>query len=241
MGINWDWQVFLRDPGNYPSYWQWMISAWGWSASVAVLSLLIAFVLGSSIGVLRTLPDHPVLSGFGTCWVELFRNIPLLVQIFLWYHVIPTFIPAMKKLDSFALVVIALGLYTSVRIAEQVRSGIQSLSLGQRYAGMALGFTTPQYYRYILMPIAYRIVIPTLTSEAMNVFKNSSIAFAVSVTELTWFSMQVGEETSRPVEIYAAVTALYIVSALIINRIMAFIEKRSQIPGFIASTGGGGH
>ena len=137
--------------------------------------------------------------------------------------------------------VIALGLFTSVRIAEQLRSGIQSLPRGQRYAGMAMGFTTAQYYRYVLLPMAYRIIIPPLTSETMNVFKNSSVAFAVSVTELTWYAMQVGEETSRPIEIYAAVTALYVISALAINRIMAFIEKRSRVPGFIASASGGGH
>ncbi|MNT27915.1 putative glutamine ABC transporter permease protein GlnM [compost metagenome] len=182
-----------------------------------------------------------MLSAFGAGWVELFRNIPLLVQIFLWYHVIPVIVPAMKGFDNFVLVVIALGVYTSVRIAEQVRSGIQSLPRGQRYAGMALGFTTLQYYRYVLLPMAYRIVIPPLTSEAMNVFKNSSVAFAVSVTELTWLAMQAGEETSRPIEIYAAVTVLYVISALTINRIMAFIEKRSRVPGLIALAGSGGH
>jgi glutamate/aspartate transport system permease protein len=241
MGTDWDWQVFVQSPGDYPTYWQWMMSAWGWSASVSVLAMAIAFILGSVIGILRTLPNRPLLSGFGACWVELFRNIPLLVQIFLWYHVVPALVTPMKHLGSFTLVVIALGIYTSVRIAEQVRSGIQSLPRGQRHAGMALGFTTLQYYRYVLLPMAYRIVIPTLTSEAMNVFKNSSVAFAVSVTELTWFAMQVGEETARPIEIYAAVTVLYIISAFTINRIMAFIENRSRVPGFIASAGVGGH
>jgi glutamate/aspartate transport system permease protein len=150
-------------------------------------------------------------------------------------------VPQLKQLDGFVLVVIALGLYTSVRVAEQVRSGVQALPRGQRHAGMALGFTAPQYYRYVLLPMAYRIVIPPLTSEAMNVFKNSSVAFAVSVTEMTWFAMQAGEETSRPTEIYAAVTVLYVISALTINRIMALIEKRSRVPGFIASASGGGH
>ncbi|MGO4305943.1 amino acid ABC transporter permease [Cupriavidus sp. RAF12] len=241
MGIEWDWKVFLQDPGTFPTYWQWLMSAWGWSASVAVLALIIAFILGSIIGILRTLPHSPVLSAFAGGWVELFRNVPLLVQIFLWYHVVPALLPPMKSFDNFALVVIALGVYTSVRVAEQVRSGIQALPRGQRYAGMALGFTTLQYYRYVLLPMAYRIVIPPLTSEAMNVFKNSSVAFAVSVTELTWFAMQAGEETSRPIEMYAAVTGLYIISALTINRMMAFIERRARIPGLMALAGGGGH
>ncbi|WP_295857508.1 amino acid ABC transporter permease [uncultured Xylophilus sp.] len=237
---SWDWQVFLQDPGGKdPTYWQWMVSAWGWTISVALLALVIALVVGSVIGIMRTLPDNPVLVRIGTVWVELFRNIPLLVQIFLWYHVLPALIPPMKELSSFVLVVFALGFFTSSRIAEQVRSGIQALPRGQRYAGMAMGFTTAQYYRYVLLPMAYRIIVPPLTSEAMNIFKNSSVAFAVSVTELTWFAMQVGEETARPMEIYFGVTVLYIVSAFAINRIMAFIEKRTRVPGLIAASGGG--
>ncbi|MCY1521846.1 putative glutamine ABC transporter permease protein GlnM [compost metagenome] len=241
---NWDWQVFLQDPGGeYPSYLQWMLSAWGWTVSVALLALIVALVLGSLIGIIRTLPDSPWLVRFGNAWVELFRNIPLLVQIFLWYHVIPALIPVMKGVPSFILVVLALGFFTSARIAEQVRSGIQALPKGQRYAGMAVGFTTPQYYRYVILPMAYRIIIPPLTSETMNIFKNSSVAFAVSVTELTMFAMQAQEETSRGIEVYLAVTACYVVSALIINRLMAFIEKKTRVPGFIvsASAGGGGH
>jgi glutamate/aspartate transport system permease protein len=241
---NWDWQVFLQDPGgDYPTYLQWMLSAWGWTVSVALLALIVALVLGSLVGIIRTLPDSPWLVRFGNAWVELFRNIPLLVQIFLWYHVIPALIPVMKGVPSFILVVLALGFFTSARIAEQVRSGIQALPKGQRYAGMAVGFTTVQYYRYVILPMAYRIIIPPLTSETMNIFKNSSVAFAVSVTELTMFAMQAQEETSRGIEVYLAVTACYVVSALAINRLMAFIEKKTRVPGFIvsASAGGGGH
>ncbi len=136
---------------------------------------------------------------------------------------------------------VGLGFFTSAGIAEQVRAGIQALPRGQRYAGMAMGFTTWQTYRYVLLPMAFRIIIPPLTSESMNIFKNSSVAFAVSITELTFFAQQAGEETSRGIEIYLAVTLLYVISAFAINRIMAFIEKRVRVPGFVASTSGGGH
>ncbi|MEB0110380.1 amino acid ABC transporter permease [Variovorax sp. RTB1] len=243
MGSNWDWQVFLTDPGGkYPTYLQWMLSAWGWTVSVSILALIVALVMGSLIGIIRTLPDSPWLVRLGNAWVELFRNIPLLVQIFLWYHVIPALIPVMKGVPPFVLVVLALGFFTSARIAEQVRSGVQALPKGQRYAGMAVGFTTPQYYRYVLLPMAYRIILPPLTSETMNIFKNSSVAFAVSVTELTMFAMQAQEETSRGIEVYLAVTVLYVISAFAINRIMAFIEKKTRVPGFIVSaSAGGGH
>ena len=243
MGSSWDWQVYLQDPGGkFPTYWQWMLSAWGWTLTVALLALIVALVLGSLIGIIRTLPDSPWLTRFGNAWVELFRNIPLLVQIFLWYHVIPAIFSPMKDVPSVVLVVLALGFFTSARIAEQVRSGIQALPKGQRYAGMAVGFTTFQYYRYVILPMAYRIIIPPLTSETMNIFKNSSVAFAVSVSELTMFFIQSSEETSRPIEMFLAVTALYIVSAFAINRVMAFIEKKTRVPGFIVSaSGGGGH
>jgi glutamate/aspartate transport system permease protein len=218
-----------------------MLSAWGWTVSVALLALIVALVLGSLVGIIRTLPDSPWLVRLGNAWVELFRNIPLLVQIFLWYHVIPAVVPFMKGVPSMVLVVLALGFFTSARIAEQVRSGIQALPKGQRYAGMAVGFTTPQYYRYVILPMAYRIIIPPLTSETMNIFKNSSVAFAVSVPELTMFFIQSSEETSRPIEMFLGVTALYVISAFAINRLMAFIEKRSRVPGFIVSASGGGH
>jgi glutamate/aspartate transport system permease protein len=170
-------------------------------------------------------------------WTELFRNIPLLVQIVLWYHVVPSIFPVLQGIPSFLLVVAALGLFTSARIAEQVRAGIQSLPRGQRMAGLAMGFTLPQTYRYVLLPMAFRIIIPPLTSESMNIIKNSSVAFAVSIAELTLFAMQAQEETSRGIEIYLAVTALYFVSAFTINRVMHFIEGRVSVPGLIAAGG----
>ena len=237
----WDWQVFLNDDGGGRTYLQWMMDAWGWTLSVAGASWVVAVVVGALIGTLRTLPNSPWLVRIANVWVELFRNIPLLVQLFLWYHVLPSFFPSLQRVPGFVLVIFALGLFTSARIAEQVRSGLESLPRGQRYAGMAVGFTTFQTYRYVLLPMGLRIIIPPLTSETMNIFKNSSVAFAVSVAELTMFAMQAQEETSRGVEIYLAVTALYVVSAFAINRVMAFIEKRSRVPGFIAASSAGGH
>lgn len=250
--MSWDWQVFCEDTitreatqscfgqGGDITYLDWLLSAWGWTVSVSLSALLLALLVGSVIGTLRTLPNRPWVVRAGNAWVELFRNIPLLVQIFLWYHVLPALFPALQAVPGFVLVVLALGLFTSARIAEQVRSGIQALPRGQRYAAMALGMSTAQSYRYVLLPMAFRIVIPPLTSETMNIFKNSSVAFAVSVAELTMFAMQAQEETSRGIEVYLAVTTLYIISAFVINRIMAFIEQRSRVPGLIAA-GGGGH
>ena len=233
--MKWDWQVFLQDTGEGRTYLQWLLSAWGWTLSVAVLSLIVALVVGSFMGIFRTAPNKWLVR-LGETWTELFRNVPLLVQIFLWYHVLPSIFLGLRAVPSFILVVFALGFFTSARISEQVKAGIQALPKGQRYAGLAVGLTLPQTYRYVLLPMAFRIVIPPLTSESMNIVKNSSVAFAVSITELTMFAMQAQEETSRGIEIYLAVTALYFISAFAINRFALVIENRVQVPGMI---GGG--
>ena len=230
----WDWQVFLKDTGGGETYLHWMMSAWGWTLSVAVLALIIALLVGSLMGILRTTPSK-LLVFIGNAWTELFRNIPLLVQIFLWYHVLPSIFLSLRAVPSFVLVVFALGFFTSARIAEQVRAGIQSLPKGQTYAGLATGLTRIQTYRYVLLPMAYRIIIPPLTSESMNIIKNTSVAFAVSIAELTQFAMQAQEETSRGVEIYLAVTGLYFVSAFAVNRIAALIERKVQVPGLLGA------
>lgn len=245
--MSWDWQVFCKDTldgeviaGCFGSkgditYLQWMLSAWGWTLSVSLLALVLALVTGSLMGILRTTPSRTLVA-IGNAWTELFRNIPLLVQIFLWYHVLPSLFTPLRAVPSFVLVVFALGFFTSARVAEQVRAGIQSLPKGQRYAGLAVGFTLPQTYRYVLLPMAFRIVIPPLTSESMNIIKNSSVAFAVSISELTMFYMQAGEETSRNMEMILAITAAYFISAFAINRIALVIENRMRVPGAI---GGG--
>ena len=235
MGSNWDWQVFLQDTGGGRTYLAWLMSAWGWTLSVAVMSLVVALLAGSLVGILRTTPNKWLVL-FGDAWTELFRNIPLLVQIFLWYHVIPSIFLGLRALPSIVLVVFALGFFTSARVSEQVRAGIQALPKGQRYAGLAMGLTLPQTYRYVLLPMAFRIVIPPLTSESMNIVKNSSVAFAVSIAELTMFAMQAQEETSRGIEVYLAVTGLYFVSAFAINRLALFIEHRVQVPGMLGGT-----
>ena len=244
---SWDWQVFCKDTvsgdvaascfgeGGDITYLQWLLSAWGWTLSVSVLALIVALGVGSLMGIFRTTPNRWLVS-IGNAWTELFRNIPLLVQLFLWYHVLPSIFIGLRALPSFILVVFALGFFTSSRVSEQVKAGIQTLPKGQRYAGLAMGLTLPQTYRYVLLPMAFRIVNPPLTSESMNIVKNSSVAFAVSIAELTMFALQASEETSRGVEIYLAVTMLYFVSAFAINRAALFIEHRVQVPGML---GGG--
>ena len=225
---------FSSEQGS--TYLAWLMQAWGTALSLALLALVVAMAAGVLMGILRTLPDRR-LAFIGDAWTELFRNIPLIIQLFLWYFVMPELIPPLKSVPGFVLAFLGLGLFTSARISEQVRAGIQSLPKGQRYAGLAVGFTLPQTYRHVLLPMAFRIIIPPLTSESMNIVKNSSVAFAVSVSELTMFARQSGEETSQPVLMFFAVTLLYFISAFAINRVMKWVEKRVRIPGM--AMGGG--
>ena len=237
-----DWRIFFQElPGGGEQYWQLIVSGIYWTLGVSACAWVIALVIGSVIGTIRT-TQHPWLVRAGNAWVELFRNIPLLVQMFLWYFVIPEFIPPLKAWiiasapahAQFLAAVLCLGLFTSARVAEQVRAGIQSLPRGQRNAGMAVGLTEIQVYRFVLLPMAFRIVIPPLTSETMNLIKNSSIALTIGLAELTFRSREMGEYTFHFFEAFSAATVIYIAIAMAANRVMAVIERRVAVPGYIA-------
>jgi glutamate/aspartate transport system permease protein len=245
MGYHWNWGIFFEQvKGGDETYLDWLITGFGWTLSVSASAWIIALLLGGLIGTLRTLPvpEHRWVVQAGNVWVEAFRNIPLLVQMFLWFFVVPELLPQDLSLwvkqdmpaKEFITAMLCLGLFTSARIAEQVRAGIQSLPRGQSYASLAMGFSLAQTYRYVLLPMAFRIIIPPLTSELMNIFKNSSVAFAIGVLELTFQSRQMQEDSEQGIETYLAVTVLYFVCAFIANRGMAMVEKRTQVPGFIA-------
>ena len=243
MNYHWNWGIFLETiKAGDETYLSWLITGLGWTVAVSICSWAIAFVLGSLVGTGRTMP-HRWLARISNGYVELFRNVPLLVQMFLWFFVVPEFLPRDLSLwvkqempaKEFVTATICLGLFSSTRIAEQVRAGIQSLSRGQRMAGLAMGFTLPQTYRYVLLPMAFRIIIPPLTSELMNIFKNSAVAFAIGVMELTFQARQMQEDSEQGIETYLAVTLLYFICAFVANRGMAWIEKRTRVPGYIAA------
>jgi glutamate/aspartate transport system permease protein len=245
MNYNWNWGVFFQEtPEGGTFYWEMLFSGFGWTLGVSALAWVIALVAGSVIGTIRT-TDRLWMVRLGNAWVELFRNIPLLVQMFLWYFVIPEFVPPMKRwmvstepvYAQFIAAVLCLGLFTSARVAEQVRAGIQSLARGQRLAAMAVGLTQVQTYRYVLLPMAFRIVIPPLTSETMNLIKNSSIALTIGLAELTFRARELGEYTFNFFEAFTAATLVYITIAMTANRVMAVVERRVAVPGFIAAGG----
>ena len=208
------------------------------------MSWAIAFPLGSVIGIARTV-DNRIVRGIATAYVDVFRNIPLLVQMFLWYFVVPELLP--KDLGSWvkrampypqlSTAIVCLGLYTASRVAEQVRSGLESIPRGQRYAGMAMGLNGFQVYRYVLIPVAYRIVIPPLTSEFLGVFKNSSLALTIGVLELTSQARQIEEYTFASFEAFTVATVLYCLVTLLVILLMRIVEGRTRLLGAITAGG----
>ncbi|EJF77130.1 His/Glu/Gln/Arg/opine family amino ABC transporter, permease, 3-TM region [Candidatus Bartonella washoeensis Sb944nv] len=224
----------LGTPGVSHTYLDTLLDGLRNTVVLSITSLILAVFCGVTIGTMRTLPNTSITNclfrTIGCIWVEIMRNIPLLVQVFLWYFVVPKIYPPAMNFSPILLITCALGFFTSARIAEQVRSGIESIPSGQRYAAMAMGFTTSQTYRYIILPRAIRTIMPPLTSEAMGIVKNSSIAFAVSINELMQFQYQTIEEISHVYENYLLVTILYIVIALFIFVIMTLIEQMLKIP-----------
>jgi len=236
MNYNWNWGILITDP-----YMGWIISGLGWTLAVAICSWIIAFILGSVIGIMRTL-DQPVLRTIGATYVEIFRNIPLLVQMFLWYFIFPELLPEEAGLwvkrgvpmPEFWTAVICLGTYTASRVAEQVRAGINAISQGQRQAAKAMGLSPMQVYRYVLLPISYRTIIPPMTSEFLGVFKNSSLALTIGVVELTAQTRQIEEYTFQGFEAFTAATVLYITVTFIVMFIMLKVEKKTIIPGVIS-------
>ena len=244
MNYNWNWKVFWdAAPDGSGTYLGWLISGLGWTLSTALLAWAIALTLGATVGTLRTTP-RPWVVRLGNAYVELFRNIPLLVQMFLWYFVLPEVLPrvlgdAMKQLappwGSFWPAVLCLGFYTSARVAEQTRAGIQSLPRGQRLAGTALGLTLPQAYRHVLLPQAFRIVLPPLTSEFMNIIKNSAVALTIGLMELTARARSMQEFSFQVFEAFTAATLLYVLITLVLVFGMRKLERRVQVPGLISA------
>jgi glutamate/aspartate transport system permease protein len=233
---HWNWDVLFGPP-----YLGWILSGLGWTVTVALAAWAIAFPLGSLLGIARTLKT-PVIRAVAGAYVELFRNIPLLVQLFLWYFVLPELLPKSwgtwlkRDLDNAEVwtAVICLGLYTAVRVGEQVRSGIESISRGQTYAGLATGLSRVQVYRHVLLPVAYRIIVPALTTEFLSIFKNSSLALTIGVLELTGQTRRISEYTFQPIEMFLTATALYGAVTLAVTGIMAVVEHRTRLPGMVA-------
>ena len=247
MNYHWNWHIFREmSPDGVHTYLDTLWSGTAWTLATALSAWVIALGLGLVIGTVRTL-SNKVLVSFANAYVELFRNIPLLVQMFLWYFVMPELLPApagawLKAMPDAAFItaVLSLAFFTSARVAVQVSAGIEALPRGLTLAGTAIGLTLAQTYRYILLPIACRVILPPLTSEFLNIMKNSSVALTIGLIELTASARAIQEFSFQVFEAFSAATIIYVVINIFIAYMMRLLEKKVAVPGFIVA-GASGH
>jgi glutamate/aspartate transport system permease protein len=240
LNYHWNWHVFFEpSPNGTGTYLDMLLSGLEVTIVTALAAWMIALVTGTIVGVMRTLPSKAA-NLFGFCYVEFFRNMPLLVQLFLWFFVLPEIVPAswglwLKQLPNapFYTAAIGTGLFMSARVAEQTRAGINSLPRGQKLAATALGLRTPQIYRYVLLPIAFRIILPPLTSEFLSTIKNTSVALTIGLIELTAEARAMQEFSFQVFEAFTAATVLYLLINIVVVIAMRFVERGVAIPGYI--------
>jgi len=240
VNYNWNWHIFFEpNPMGTGTYLDMLVAGLWLTIETALLAWIIALATGSIVGVLRTLPSKTA-SWIGFCYVEFFRNMPLLVQLFLWFFVLPELLPRaaglwLKQLPNapFWTAAIGVGLFMSARVAVQLAAGVESLPRGQKQAATALGLTTLQTYRYVLLPMAYRIVLPPLTSEFLSTIKNTSVAITIGLLELTGQARAMQEFSFQVFEAFTAATLMYLLINLIVVTAMGFLERKVAVPGYI--------
>ncbi|WP_018318980.1 amino acid ABC transporter permease [Bradyrhizobium sp. WSM2793] len=240
MNYNWNLMIFFQpNPLGTGTYLDTLLSGLVVTLETALLAWFIALVTGAVVGVMRTLPSQRA-NWVGFAYVEFFRNIPILVQLFLWFFVLPEFLPKsaglwLKHLPNapFWTAAIGIGFFMSARIAVQLQAGISSLPRGQRQAATALGLTTVQGYRYVLLPIAFRIILPPLTSEFLSTIKNTSVAITIGLLELTGEARSMQEFSFQVFEAFTAATILYLLVNVVVVIGMRVLERYVAIPGYV--------
>jgi His/Glu/Gln/Arg/opine family amino acid ABC transporter permease subunit len=237
VSYRFDWSVlWTGQSGN------WLLQGVLTTLGISVLAWVLAVALGIMSGALRTVPFRP-LRALATFYVEFFRNVPLLVWMFFWYFGVPPLLPRgvqdwlFDHGAEFWAGMFALGVYHGARMSEVIRAGIQSIPKTQFEASVAMGLTTFQAYRLVIVPIALRLIVPPATNESLNLLKNSSVALTISVAELTFQTRQIETYTAKAIEALTAGTLIYLVLCVGIASIMARVERRFAIPGLIARGG----
>jgi glutamate/aspartate transport system permease protein len=240
VNYNWNWRIFFEPaPSGTGTYLDMLLAGVVLTIETALAAWIIALVTGSIIGVLRTLPSKTA-NRVAFAYVELFRNMPLLVQLFLWFFVLPELLPRtaglwLKQMPNapFYTAAIGIGLFMSARVAVQLAAGIGSLPRGQKQAATALGLTTAQSYRYVLLPMAFRIVLPPLTSEFLSTIKNTSVAITIGLIELTGQARAMQEFSFQVFEAFTGATLLYLLINIVVVVGMRFLERAVAVPGYI--------
>ncbi|WP_315813618.1 amino acid ABC transporter permease [Bradyrhizobium sp. SZCCHNR2028] len=240
MNYTWNWHIFLEpNPTGAGTYFDMLLSGLKVTIVTSLSAWVIALICGTIVGILRSLPSK-LATWIGFAYVEFFRNMPLLVQLFLWFFVLPELLPQtaglwLKQMPNapFYTAAVGIGLFMSARVAVQLAAGIGSLPRGQKLAATALGLTTLQAYRYVLLPMAFRIILPPLTSEFLNTVKNSAVAITIGLIELTGAARAMQEFSFQVFEAFSAATLMYLVINVIVVIGMRLLERAVAVPGYI--------
>lgn len=194
----------------------------GWTVLSSVIALFFSLIIGTIFAIMEVLPSK-VMRVIGHAYVEIMRNIPLLVITMFFYLVIPMYV---VKINGFTAGTIGLTLYTSAFIAETIRSGIQSVSNGQMEGARSTGMTYWQAMRYIILPQAFKIVIPPLGNQFVNLVKNSSVLAFVAGFDLMYQANSIASTTFDTINSYLVVGVLYLIVTLPISYYMRHLEKK---------------
>ena len=204
------------------TYWSTFLTGFGWTILSSCIALVASLLIGSIMAVFEVVPNK-TLRTIGTVYVEIFRNIPLLVIVSFFYLVIPMYV---VKINGFTAGTIGLTIYTSAFIAETVRSGIKSINIGQMEASRAMGMKYVQAMRFIVLPQAFKVVIPPLGNQFINLVKNSSVLAFVAGFDLMYQGNAIASQTFATVNTYLIVGSFYLVITLPISYYMRHLEKR---------------
>ena len=194
----------------------------GWTVLSSIIALFFSLIIGTIFAIMEVLPSK-VMRVIGHAYVEIMRNIPLLVITMFFYLVIPMYV---VKINGFTAGTIGLTLYTSAFIAETIRSGIQSVSNGQMEGARSTGMTYWQAMRYIILPQAFKIVIPPLGNQFVNLVKNSSVLAFVAGFDLMYQANSIASTTFDTINSYLVVGVLYLIVTLPISYYMRHLEKK---------------
>ncbi|MGE4299920.1 MAG: amino acid ABC transporter permease [Desulfovibrionaceae bacterium] len=235
FGYKFQWSVLYVDNATYGfNFGVELLRGVVMTIKISCISSAVALALGTAFGLGRLALFAPV-RWLSTAYVEFFRNTPLLIQLFFWYFAFPQALPEALRDQLFAgefefwIAVIGLSVYTGSFMAEVIRAGLQSIPKGLLEASYSSGLSYFQVLRHIILPLAFRAIIPPLGSEFLNNMKNSSLAMVVGVTELCWQSQQVESLTFKGFEATTAATVLYLSLSLSISAILNTVNRKLAI------------
>lgn len=212
-------------------YGQWLLDGLVITLKISGISIVLSLVLGTSVAVARLSRVRPLV-WLAAVYTEFFRNTPLLVQLFFWYFgsysVLPKFVNEWlyQRDFEFACGVIALTVYTAAFIAEDLRSGIFAIPKNQLEASRACGLSFVQAMTYVILPQAFRIVVPPLISQFLNLIKNSSLVMTIGVMDLTYMARQIEAHTFHGFEAFTVSTLLYLAISLIVSLGVNWYNRR---------------